>query len=172
MNKSIKSALTSVSILVLFMSLCSGGDYYEDFNRSLFVPEVANVQPRLKPFYRSALGFYVGKSSENMPDFTTNFNEQNVKDWRQYFDNKIDEATIRKLLYQTTKRNTIDTLIFYIKDPTTKIEAGLKKNAILSYSNKAKSLDFLYYLGFALSCEDFKPAVKEWDSVPVSFKNR
>ncbi len=171
MNKSIKSALISVSVLVFFMSLCADGDFYEDYNTSLFVPEIANVKPQLKPFYRSALGFYVGKSSEEMPDFTTNFNEQNIKDWQLYFDNKVDEASIRQLLYQTKKGGTIDSLIFHVKDPTKKVSFGYNKNAILSYPNKTKSLDFLYYLGFALGCEDFKPAVKEWDSVPVSFKN-
>jgi hypothetical protein len=173
MNKSIKSVLTSVSVLLLFMNLCAGGDFYEDYSKSLFVPEVANVQPQLKPFYRSDLRFYVGKSSDESPNFsvTPNFKQQNVTDWVGYFDNKIDKATIQKLLYETAKRNTIDSLIFYIKDPTTKIGARLKKNAVGNYPDKNKSLDFLYYLGFALSCESFNPSVKEWDTPSVSFKN-
>ncbi len=173
MNKSIKSALTSVSVLLLFMNLCAGGDFYEDYNKSLFVPEIANVQSELRPFYRSELRFYIGKPSEETPcyNISPNFKQQNIKDWVGYFDNKIDKATIQKLLYETTQRNTIDSLIFYIKDPTTKIGARLKKNLVLNYPDKNKSLDFLYYLGFALGCEDFNPPFKEWDTKPISFKN-
>jgi hypothetical protein len=169
MKKSIKSALTSVSILVLFMSLCAGGDEgYVDYYKSLFVPEIANI-PQLKPFYKSTSQFYIGGHSDTIPAFSANFSEQNVTDWQGYFENKIDAASIKKMLYETPDKQ-IDTLIFYTKDSQTKISTKLRKYAILDYPNKEKSLDFLFYLGFALRCEKYNPAMKTWDYEPVMTK--
>lgn len=167
MKNFLKSVLFSISIFALFI-FCAGGDdesyFGKDYGYSLFTPEVIN-EKRLEPFFRTS-SMYYGHSTQ-----IQGFYEQNIIDWQTYFENQLDTSTIKKLLY-STQLPQIDTLIFFLKNQEIKISAGLRNNQILKLQNKTKSLDFLYYLGFALRSEIFSNTnATDWEYSPVSFKD-
>lgn len=174
MKNSIKSLAISISTFLFLMGFCAGGDEMSDYSNSLFAPETAN-NTTLKPFFRSTSQYYWGNNNPentyNGQNFTPNFREQNIKDWSTYFENKLDTSAISQLLYRT-KPEEVDQLIFNIKDASKPLSSKLQKTKIASFENKEKSLDFLYYLGFAIRCETFSNRPNtSWEYQPTSVKN-
>lgn len=168
MKSLLKSLLFSVSIFGL-IALCADGDFYEygsETSNSLFTPEIIG-DTEFKPFFKTEMSQYYG-----FEDVNKGFYNQNISDWVAYFENKVDSADIEKVLYQS-KLHQIDTLIFYLQNSKIPISKQLKSSSLLSYSSKEKTLEFLYYLGFALRCEAFSnnPIQESWEYEPKSFKN-
>ncbi|WP_435356129.1 hypothetical protein [Emticicia sp. SJ17W-69] len=169
MKNFFKSVLFSVSV-VLFFAFCADGDFFSngygrDYDNSLFAPELIQ-EKKLEPFFRTPTSSYYGDTER-----IQGFYEQNTTDWYNYFDKQLDTTTIKKMLYSSTLPQ-IDTLIFFLKNPNIQISEHLRKNAILTYDDKDKSLDFLFYLGFALRCEIFSNhANSNWNYEPLTFKN-
>ncbi|AFK01672.1 hypothetical protein Emtol_0518 [Emticicia oligotrophica DSM 17448] len=169
MKNFLKLALFSVSVVLIF-AFCAGGDdfkngYGRDYENSLFAPELIH-EKKLEPFFRTTSSLYYGDAEK-----TQGFYKQNVTDWYNYFDKQLDTTSIKEILYSSTLPQ-IDTLIFFLKNPDTKISQRLRKKAILNYSDKEKSLDFLFYLGFALRCEIFaNHGNDDWTYTPIIFKD-
>jgi len=168
MKNFLKSVLFSVSV-VLFFVFCAGGDdfnngYGRGYEHSLFAPELIQ-EKKLEPFFRTSSSLYYGDDAK-----TQGFYKQNVTDWYNYFDEQLDTTSIKEILYSSTLPQ-IDTLIFFLKNPNSQISERLRKKAILSYADKEKSLDFLFYLGFALRCEIFANHGNDnWNYAIVIFK--
>ena len=175
MLRSLKSFVVSSSVFLFLMGFCAGGDDIGDYETSLFAPEIANT-PVLQPFFKSYSQFYRGNDINNDEksyygkNSTPNFREQNSKDWAGFFENKLDTSAINQMLYRSNI-GEVDKLIFHIKERDSVLNPELKDSKILTFENKEKSLEFLYYLGFALRAETFtnRPNI-DWDYKAVSFK--
>lgn len=153
MKTFLKSLLFFISVVGLFVFTdpglyditTSGSSVYY----SLFTPEIIHNKS-FEPFFYTH-SFMLYGTEKRSPK---SFNEQNILDWKGYFENKIDSLTIGQLLYKT-KLSEIDTLIFFLKNPTMSVRKSIRENKILTYDDKNKTLDFLFYLGYALRCEVF-----------------
>ncbi len=155
--------LISCSFFAAFkLFACWGGDW-DPTEGSSFTPEIIN-QPTLSPFFRTiGTPFYNGYDDAGK----NYFKRLNCSEWVGYFQNKTDTSTIYYWLYEA-KLNQIDSMIFYIKGKSANLSDDSQKFK-LKQIEAAKSIPFLYFVGYAKRNETF--AVKDeenyWDPKPT-----
>lgn len=161
-----RKILKKFSILIISSSLvittsivfaCAYYDYDSNFYNSFFAPETSNT-PESKIFYRSLQTYY---SSDRINDAIHIMDSTNIEEWKTFFTSKVSFEDLEFIIYKS-RIGEIDTCIFFLKDNKYPIKDNLKENTLLSFEDKSKTKEFLFYLGFAKRCEPFSTYITEW----------
>ncbi len=154
-----------ISSLILFLNSdssksCSGDGGPDDNMYSVFNVRLIS-QPSLEPFLLSNYLFH--------PYVDSVFNEEkiNLVEWKKYFNNKIDTADIKKLMYPTKFDDVNDIFSKMKSREFTSIDEKWKNNQLVKYWENTRELKSLEYITFAKKCE---PLVSEnwgWWEPPV-----
>jgi hypothetical protein len=153
--------LLLISSLILFFnsdtSRSCGGDWWSaDYMYSVFNERLIN-QPSLEPFLLSSYMFHPYEDSV--------FNEKkmNLVEWRKYFNNQVDTADIRMLLYPTTFDDLNEIFIKIKHRDYTSIDKKWQDNKLVKYFEKTKKTDPLEYITFAKKCEPLVSNYRYWE---------
>lgn len=158
-SKKYLAIIISVSTLVVsgIALACAGGDDFRDFYNSFFAPETSN-DTESAPFYRSLQTFYSSDYYENAIHI---MDSANIDEWENFFANKVTTNDLKSIVYKS-RIGEIDTCIFFLRDNKYPIKDYLKENSLLAFNDKALSIEFLFYLGFAKRCEPFATYAPAW----------
>ena len=136
---------------------CSGSFLDEDdLHYRIFAPEISH-NDAAKPFFRSFHYLYKERKENNINDFDS----INSAEWIKFFGGAVIKSDVDFLLYNS-RLGQIDSLIFFLIENNYTINSDLRKNTLLTCSDKNKIKEFLYYLGFAKRCEPYSTYAPEW----------
>src|SRR6187402_2330443 len=155
----LKKLLIAFSALTLLIYgtiyACSYNDDWGWSFDSNFTPETF-VDKSYSPLFLSSDIFYgIGYDREH----TTRFNDENIKDWSAYLENKILEKDLRFFLTDSSCMDVSDLIVFYKNGKTNeKIQKWNKKLNL----NDDKIKDFLLFLNDAQIVETY--STQKYDS--------
>ena len=117
----------------------------------LFSPEILNATT-FEPFF-----LWYGDLFYPYKNFPSDPSSDNLKEWMDYFNGKVNSSTLSKLIYKTTESQAQDYLDFYDgkpKKPGLNLNQNpdLNSNSVLVYVNMVQDRPFLEYLQFAVRC--------------------
>lgn len=135
---------------------CSDGDWY-GHEASAFAPE-AFVAPEYSPF------FYTGSSTyySNEGDNNTRFNDVVIAEWRDWFKNTIDTATLKSLVLKASFKG-VDSARLFLNGKLAVSPAGMPGLSQFK-SDKKKADLFFTYLLLAKAAESYAttPSDQYW----------
>ncbi len=126
-------------------------------------PYVTNITPEslaeddaYKPFFYSM--FYY----EDTTTHTSRFSDINVQEWYKYLNNKVDTATIARVMYRTGKVG-VGLLHSKMSVPSKQIADSLQRSFVQLHKGGERSKNFLAYLSLALQAESYaSPPEQGW----------
>jgi hypothetical protein len=147
----LKKLLIAISALLLlvYASIYACSDYDWDWSfDSNFTPE-SFVEKSYSPLFLSSEVFYgIGFDNEH----TTRFNAENVKDWKTYLEDKINEKELTFFLTDSSSADVSDLMLFFKKEKPNKVSEKWNKKFNLS-DPKVKS--FIFFLNDAQAIEKY-----------------
>ncbi|WP_158795949.1 hypothetical protein [Pedobacter sp. L105] len=140
----------SICILVTggIVWACADGDY-DDGSYSNFSPE-AFVDHQYSPFFYTSSTSYYGDADD---DSNTRFNGLVLSEWDDYLNHKIDQKSLKALLFNTTLTG-LDSVSDYRNGKLGSLSPGLTDLKQIKL-DKRRLDNFLSYLILAKKCESF-----------------
>ncbi len=159
-KKTLKGYLLAFNLMVLLfmphalVNGCAGGGDMDEYY-SMFAPETSG-QPGFKPFFFSFHSFYNSGSYDSEGEKESdNQSFLNMKEWKNYFNDKISIENLEKIIYTKTEVE--------ISYDLEQAEKGIIPAEYLSI--KEKALGFLRYLFVSKKIENIAYVYQEegWD---------
>ncbi|HSD09011.1 hypothetical protein [Flavobacterium sp.] len=150
-KKFLKKLLIAFSAIILFIYgtiyACGGGDWGWSFD-SNFTPETF-VDKSYSPLFLSTDVFYgISFDTEHL----TRFNDENIKDWSAYLENKINQKDLTFFLTDSSSADVANLFLYYKKGKPNKSSEKWNKKLKLEDS---KIQNFILFLNDAQSVETY-----------------
>ena len=142
------SFISSGTILIM---ACAGGDG-DDGDSSMFTPEIISNES-YKPFFRSTYTPFYG-DDKYLTNQNTNFNSINIKEWREYFNDKVTNASLNFWLYNSNL-SEIDAMLLTLQKKDANLDDSAKYYSLAQTISQDQAKAFLFYLGYAKRNEAF-----------------
>ena len=154
----LKKLLIAFSAIILFIYgtiyACGGGDWGWSFD-SNFTPETF-VDKSYSPLFLSGDVFYgIGFDTEHL----TRFNEENIKDWSTYLENKINQKDLTFFLTDSSSADVANLFLYYKRGKANKYSEKWNKKLKL---DDGKIQNFILFLNDAQIVETY--STQKFDS--------
>lgn len=152
--------ISAVIFIISYQSVKSCGPSFEpDYYYSIFDKSIFNL-PELKPFFLS--DYIFADQDESGTSFST---FDNLKDWKNYFQNIPSIDHIETIVY-STGLDTLKRIKEYLTSGNKKLLTNdLKTNTLVNYLKEKKDSEFINYLIFAKECEPEVAVHDQWEEI-------